>query len=157
MKKRILIALVVVLALATTGSLVWAATPPVGVVFEVPTTIPGGGLPTFGPFTATGPAVDDLIVCASGDTRDVFGKTSGFQSQTGGVNIQVVKRFTCGDGSGEFFVKLQVRIDKKGDNFNWNILGGTEDYEKLHGTGKGIGLPLPEDVLDLYSGKVHVD
>lgn len=157
MRKRVLAALVVVLALAATGSLVWAASPPVDVHFEVLTTIPPGGGPTPGPFTATGPAVDEGIVCPDGVTTDVFGKASGFQSQTGGVNIQVVKLFMCDDGSGEFLVKLQVRIDKKGDNFNWNILGGTGDYEKLHGTGKGIGLPIPDGVLDVYEGAAHID
>jgi len=155
-RKRVLAALVVVLVLAATGSLVWAATPPLDVEFEVPTTIPDGGGPSFGPFTATGPAVDAGIVCASGDTIDVFGKASGFQSQTG-VNVQVVKLFTCDDGSGDFLVKLQARIDNKGDNFNWNILGGTGSYDKLHGTGKGIGLPIAEGVLDLYTGAAHVD
>jgi len=107
-------------------------------------------------FTATGPAVDAGIVCPSGDTVEVFVKASGFQSQKE-VNFQVVKLFTSADGSGEFLVKLQVRNDRKGDNFNWNILGGTDAYEKLHGTGSGIGLPLEGGVLNLYEGKVHID
>jgi hypothetical protein len=133
-----------------------ASSPPLAVQFEVVTTIPDGGGPSFGPFTATGPAADAGLICESGETIDVFGKASGFQSQTG-VNFQAVKLFTCDDGSGEFLVKLQVRIDKKGDNFNWNILGGSGPYEKLHGTGKGIGLPILEGVLDTYSGSAHVD
>lgn len=57
-----------------------------------------------------------------------------------GFNILIVKRFTCDDGSGAFDVKLQVRIDQKGDNFNWVILGGTGAYERLHGTGQGVGV-----------------
>lgn len=155
-KRSMLITLTVILLLVLSVAPGAASSRPLDVHFEVPTTIPGEGGPSFGPFTATGPAVDARIVCASGDTIDVFGKASGFQSPTG-VNFQVVKLFTCDDGSGEFFVKLQVRIDKKGDNFNWNILGGTGSYEKLHGVGKGSGLPNPEGVLDLYSGAVHVD
>lgn len=129
------------------------ATPPLDVTFEVPTDIPSGT----GPFAASGPAVDEGLVCPSGDSIEVFGKASGFQSQTG-VNFQIVKQFTCDDGSGEFLVKLQVRLDfARGDNFNWDIVGGTGDYEDLHGTGSGIGLPFDDSVLDLYSGQVHVD
>jgi hypothetical protein len=133
------------------------ATPPLEVAFEVPTSIPPEGGPSSGPFVATGPAVSDGIMCETGQTIDVFGKASGFQSNRG-VNFQVVKLFTCDDGSGEFFVKLQVRIDQKGDNFNWTVVGGTGAYADLHGTGGGIGIPLPDNaVLDLYDGQVHVD
>ena len=133
------------------------ATPPTDVAFEVPTSIPPEGGPSGGPFVATGPAVDTGIMCPTGDTIDVFGKASGFQSNRG-VNFQVVKLFTCDDGSGDFLVKLQVRFDQKGDNFNWTVLGGTGAYADLHGSGDGIGLPLPDDdVLDLYDGKVHID
>jgi hypothetical protein len=133
------------------------ATPPLDVVFEVPTFVPPGGGPTGGPFVATGPAVDDGIMCATGDTIDVFAKVSGLPSNRG-ANIQVVKLFTCDDGSGEFYVKLQVRIDRNGDNFSWTVMDGTGAYAELHGTGDGIGIPLPDDaVFDVYEGKVHVD
>jgi len=136
----------------------FASSPPAAVQFEVETTFGPDGAPSFGPFTATGPAVDQGLVCPNGDTIDVFGKVSGFQSPKGGLNFQVVKQFTCGDGSGEFFVKLQVRVDWMGDNFNWAITGGTGKYEDLHGTGQGIGLNvIPDGVLDVYTGKVHTD
>ena len=136
----------------------FASSPPAAVQFEVETTFGSDGAPSFGPFTATGPAVDQGLVCPNGDTIDVFGKVSGFQSAKGGLNFQVVKQFTCGDGSGEFFVKLQVRVDWRGDNFNWTITGGTGQYEDLHGTGQGIGLNVvPDGVLDVYTGKVHTD
>lgn len=133
-----------------------ASSPPLEVNFDVPTEIPDEGFPSFGPFSATGPAVDAGLICPTGDTIDVFVKASGFQSEFG-VNLQVVKLFICDDGSGEFYIKLQVRIDQKGDNFNWTIIEGTGDYEKLHGTGSGVGFPIPEGVLDIYEGKVHID
>lgn len=158
-KHKIVISSTVILFLVLSVAPGAASSPPQGVEFEVPTTLPPDGGPSFGPFTATGPAVDAGIVCPSGDTIDVFGKRSGDQSQRG-FNIQIVKLFTCDDGSGEFFVKLQVRIDQKGDNFNWTIMKGTGDYVKLHGTGKGVGLYLsaePEVVLDLYTGTAHID
>ena len=73
------------------------------------------------------------------------------------MNFQVVKEFTCDDGSGSFFVKLQVRSDRKGVNFNWTILGGTGPYAKLHGSGNGTGEGIDglNGILDSYSGAVH--
>ena len=135
-----------------------ASSPPLAVSFEVPSTIPPEGPPSYGPFTATGPAVEAGLVCASGDTVDLYFRTTPFQSPVG-RSFQVVKLFTCSDGSGEFQVKLQVRIDQRGDNFQWMILGGTGAYEHLRGTGKGIGVyDDPEvTVTDLYWGIVHMD
>lgn len=145
--------LLVMLPVAPVG-----ATPPSGVQIEVTTTLPAEG-PSFGPFTATGPAVDAGLMCSSGDTVDVFGKAAGFQSERG-FNLQVLKLFTCDDEPfGEFLVKLQVRIDAKGVSFSWNAFGGTGAYENLHGAGTGVGLPTcGEDcVFDVYDGKVHID
>ena len=133
-----------------------ASSPPAEVMFEVQTTIPPEGGPNFGPFVATGPAVDEGVVCATGDTIDVYIRASGFQSGRG-VNYQVVKLFICDDGSGEFFVKLQVRVDQKGNNYNWNVVGGTGSYDELHGTGTGFGLPISEGVFDIFDGKLHID
>ena len=134
-----------------------AASPPEDVTFEVDTDFINGA--TGGPFVASGPAVDDGLVCATGDTIDVFAKASGFQSERG-FNIQVIKLFTCDDGSGDFEIKLQVRIDQQGINFNWAIVGGTGAYERLHGSGDGVGLPPPAGTdgdFDVYPGKVHID
>jgi hypothetical protein len=128
-----------------------AAGPPADVSIEVLAHhIPTGT----GHFTASGPAVDAGIVCDEGNVLDIAGKASGFSNA--GVNFQALKEFTCEDGSGSFFMKLQVRIDHKGDNFNWVIMGGTGDYAELHGAGSGIGInPTPETIDDLYSGKLH--
>ena len=159
MRKPIMfVATIAILLLALSVVPGAAASPPVGVEFEVTTTFPAPPdlFPSFGPFVATGPAVDDGIMCPTGETIDVFGKTSGSQSGRG-TNWQVVKRFTCDDGSGDFLVKLQVRDDWKGTNFNWVIVGGSGDYERLRGTGKGIGLPFTGGILDLYSGGLHID
>ena len=124
---------------------------PLEVNFVVPTTfLPGGG--SGGPFTATGLAVAVGLVCPSGDTIDTASKASGFQSGQG-LNFQVTKQFTCADGSGTFDVLLSVRIDRKGDNFNWRIVGGTNAYADLHGSGQGYGISTsPEGVTDYYFG-----
>jgi len=129
-----------------------AATPPSGVLIESLVSFDSGG----GRFTATGPAVDSGLICASGVTTQPYWKQTGFHAPTG-VNFQVVKEFACDDGSGSFFVKLQVRSDRKGVNFSWTILGGTDTYANLHGSGKGTGEGIDgfDGILDLYSGAVH--
>lgn len=155
MRKLIFVASTTILLLALSVGPGAASTPPSAVEFQVETTTPPEG-PSFGPFAAFGPAVDAGLICNSGDTIDVFGKGSGFQSGIG-WNAQVVKLFTCDDSSGEFFVKLQVRFDWRGLSFLWTIVGGSGDYEKLHGTGEGIGIPEVYGVLDLYDGAVHIN
>jgi hypothetical protein len=130
------------------------ATPSSGVHIEVESSLLGAP----GPFTASGPAVDDGTICGSGIVVDDSGKVTGFSGN--GFNYHGIKHFICDDGSGEFFVNLQARIDfRKGTTFNWNILSGTGDYEDLHGAGSGVGLPLcgPDCVLDIYDGGLHID
>jgi hypothetical protein len=145
------LALALALPLATAQ-----AAPALGVHIAVETSFIDGGPESGGPFTATGPAVDAGLICPGGDTHDVFGKTAGYQSEKG-LNILLVKEFTCADGSGAFFVKLQVRLDARGDRFAWAILEGTEDHDTLHGAGTGYG-DYPSDgeydVLDVYDGMV---
>ncbi len=92
----------------------------------------------YGTFEASGSAVDSGVVCDSGlvdDTRLIF---AGFQSGRG-IQIPVRKTFTCDDGSGTFFVKIQVHLDlaTSTESFSWVVLGGTGDYVNLHGSGDG--------------------
>lgn len=142
------------------------ATPPLDLAIENPMTIsdtPSGDVPFTGtgPFTATGAAVDAGLVCGAGTSLTIAWSQSAYQPASEWVNFHVVHEFTCDDGSGSFYVQLQARFDQKGDNFNWVIKGGTGDYERLHGSGSGVGLPPgPQDtfnVLDLYSGQAHSD
>ncbi len=152
---RRLVVLAVALAVAMAMALPAGATPPSAVTIEVDTLFAGTGT-----FTATGPAVDDGVVCATGETFDVFGKVSGMGKK--GVNIQVVKEFTCDDDSGSFFVKLQVKVFFAGpvlSSFNWVVTEGDGAYEDLHGSGSGDGLPPNTgfDILDVYEGKMHID
>ncbi len=152
--------LVLLFAMATMMALALpaGATAPTDVGFEVESSLLGAP----GPFTASGPAVADGVVCAEGLVFDAAGKVTGFSPT--GFNFQGVKHFVCEDGSGEFFVNLQARIDfRKGVKFNWNVLRGTGDYATLHGAGSGVGIPgVPcgnpnECVLDIYFGGLHID
>ena len=156
MKKAVMLlscALVVVLFLPAVPA--GASPAPLTVHFEVDTTIPEDVTQaTYGPFTATGPAVDGGIICPSGDTMDVVFWASGFHTIQG-INFHIVKRFTCADGSGEFLVKLEVRADKHDGKFNWVIVEGTGQYEDLHGAGHGFGVDgTPSYVHDIYDGFV---
>lgn len=144
-----------VLALAVVPA---GATPPADVEIAVESSLLGDP----GPFMASGPAVDDGVVCAEGIVVDASGQVNGFSPN--GFNFQGVKHFICDDGSGEFFVNLQARIDfRKGTTFNWNVLSGTGGYESLHGAGGGLGIPgVPCGdpnvcILDLYDGGLHID
>ena len=97
--------------------------------------------PNTGTFTTTGPATDSGLICAHGttvDTRIVF---VGFQSNFG-FQVLVLKSLVCDDGSGTMFFKMQVHGNFDGtETFNWVVQGGTGDYAKLRGSGKGVSVP----------------
>ncbi len=131
-----------------------SATPPSGVDIAVETDLLGGP----SPFEATGPAVVVGVVCDAGTVVNASAKVTGLSPT--GFNFHGVKHFTCDDGSGEFFVNLQARIDfRKGTTFQWNVLSGIGAYENLHGAGSGVGLDIcgPDCVFDLYAGGLHID
>ena len=131
-----------------------SATTPTDVDIEVETSLLGAP----SPFVASGPAVDDGLVCDSGTVVDASGKVTG--GSPAGFNFQGVKHFTCDDASGEFFVNVRARIDfRKGTTFNWNVLSGTGAYANLHGAGSGVGLDIcgPDCVFDIYAGGLHID
>lgn len=157
MRKLALFVAVITLLLITTAGPA-AATQPTGVFIGVETSLVGDP----SPFVASGPAVDQGLICDSGIVVDAAGKVTG--GSPAGFNFLGVKHFICEDGSGGFFLNLEARIDfRRGVTFNWNVLRGTGDYEKLHGTGSGVGIggvPCGDPnlcVLDLYDGGVHVD
>jgi hypothetical protein len=138
-----------------------AATPPSDVEIVVETDCVPLGL-CEGPFVATGPAVDAGLVCSSGWEQDLMERGYGTGSRSGRlVNLHIIKQFTCDDGSGQFTLDLQVHIDFDPfvDVGNWTILRGDQAYSKLHGRGTLVGLPPQGEytILDIFSGKVHVD
>ena len=149
----LMVAITVMFALAVPAG----ATPPSEVDYiEVENDLVIFGGPN--PFVASGPAVTDGLICDAGVVFDVSAKATGISPT--GFNFQGVKLFRCDDGSGEFFVNLQARIDfRKGTTFNWNVLSGIGAYQDLHGVGNGVGLPLCGDdcVLDVYEGGFHID
>jgi hypothetical protein len=137
-------AFIAMLALAPAA----AATPPTPVSITVQTTFEPGAVD---PFTATGG-----VVCAAGSVSTPFAKLVGFQSNTHG-QILVLKRFECADGT--FDVLLRVTLDfATGDTAGtWSVLSGTGAYAKLHGAGKLTGDAGDGAILDVYTGRMHVD
>ena len=132
-----------------------AASHPLDVQLDVQTIL-DGTQPGHGPFTASGSAVDAGMICATGQTMDDSVKEAGLQSGRL-ANYQVYKRFICDDGSGEFLLKLQVLVDGRGNNYNWVVIDGTGNYEKLHGVGQGSGPQTEYGVLDLFEGVAHIN
>lgn len=167
MRKLILIAAVAALFLVALPIGSAGATPPEQVTFEGPAYFAGPDIGT-GSFTATGPAVDSGTMCQTGTVADMYTKAAPKSGQSpNGVNLQIVKELTCDDGTGTFMIKLQVHIADY-PTFNWVVVDGTGDYEKLKGNGSGFGAfplfgtdpdpdpdPGPIGVWDVYEGKLH--
>ncbi|NIM95394.1 MAG: hypothetical protein GTO18_16990 [Anaerolineales bacterium] len=112
--------------------------------------------PTSGPFIASGPAVDAGIICGSGNTNDVFIKESGNPDKPL-RRLVAYKQFTCGDGSGEFILKMNMKFDRQTGlpSGNWRVVDGYGEYEDLRGSGKFEGFPLGEGLLEIINGKVR--
>jgi hypothetical protein len=130
-------------ALVTAIAPVAAAAPQQVTIVSHVTFVDGG--PNYGDFVASGPAVDGGLICASGTFVDTGIRLAGLPSPRGGVQLQVVKQFTCEDGFDTFVVKLQIQADFNTgiESFNWVVLDGTGDYAALRGRGGGSTVPEP--------------
>jgi TPP-dependent trihydroxycyclohexane-1,2-dione (THcHDO) dehydratase len=105
------------------------------------------------PFTASGGAVDDGVLCDAGTVTTVANLATGWQSgQT--MNFHVDKEFSCPDGA--FVVRLSAHLGRDGVEFRWVVIDGDGAYSGLAGSGSGVGLPLPDGstdgVFDVYDG-----
>jgi len=105
-------------------------------------------------FTATGPAVDVGVLCASGTVFDVSGSRSGAGPIT---TIRALKRFSCPGGT--FDVQLNVRLDNATHytTARWHVVSGTGDFADLSGRGSLTGTPIDPGVsiTDVYNGTFH--
>ena len=141
-------------AIVAAAAPVGAATPQDVTIVSHVTFDPDGN---YGDFIASGPAVTSGLICGSGTFIDTRLQFAGFQGRHGIVQLLVVKEFTCDDGTGTFEVKLQIRanFDTGIETFTWTVLGGTDQYESLHGGGHGstVGNP-PTGNINTYVGKL---
>jgi len=141
MRKPIFLAtLTALLLLLVLAAPVFARVPPQDVSIVIDTTIIPEQ-PTFGSFVASGPAVEAGLFCEDGSASDLFVYGRGWQSG-GDFNLFLHKVYLCGDGSGTITMQMEVRLVTDGTTTaNWVVIGGTGDYEGLHGTGKLAGVP----------------
>jgi len=128
------------MALVVVAGPVAAASPQSATIVSHVTFNPDG--PNFGGFSISGKAADSHLVCASGSFVDTGIQFAGYQSDRAGrtvVQLQVAKTFTCGDGTGSFFVKMQIQADFNTglETFTWVVQGGTDAYTNLRGSGSG--------------------
>lgn len=155
MRRSLIVAAIA--ALLVVGTLAPAgATPPLDVEFVVEEDLLGAPAP----FVASGPAVDVGLICDTGIVVEDSGRVT--RPSPAGFNWLGIKNFTCDDGSGEFFVHMQARIKPgEGTTFHWVVVGGTGEYERLHGAGNGLGIygiPCSDPdlcILDIYDGRLH--
>ena len=141
------------LALAATSAPVAAASPQTVTIVSNVTFNPDG--PNYGDFVTSGTATDGGLICPSGTFVDVGIRFAGYQSDRGMVQLQVLKEFTCDDGSGTFVAKLQIQanFDTGIESFTWVVLNGTGDYASLRGAGTGSTVPnAPVGNVNTYEG-----
>ncbi len=145
--------LLVFVFLAVTASGVLAA-PPRDIHIEVDEILGTSGEA----FLASGTAVNDGILCASGTVDDLSIVTYGPQNGTFSI-LHVLKRFTCDDLSGTFDVRLVVKLNltTRYTTARWNVVSGTGNYTHIHGNGSLEGTPIVPGVSihDVYDGKMH--
>jgi hypothetical protein len=152
MVKRRLAALFVVLAAIVVSANVAVAGngPPTQVKIVSNVLFNPNGFNT-GDFVTSGAASGGLI-CAKGTLVDTSLIFVGFQGGQG-FQVQVRKTFTCDDGSGTFFVKLQVHGQFDGtETFSWVVQGGTGKYQSLRGSGNGSTVPTNTGNINTYDG-----
>ena len=146
----VLIALVLLLVSVSTAF----AAPPLDVYIQVDELVPGLGLDE--PFTASGSAVDDGLICAAGLVQDVSVSTSGASSAPFRI-IQVLKRFTCDDGTIDVSMIVHLDLATNYTTARWRVVSGTGDYAGLRGNGSLVGTPIVvgESIHDDYYGSLH--
>lgn len=139
--------------LAITVSTVFAA-PPLDVHIQVDELISGIGVDE--PFTASGSAVNAGLICAVGLVQDVSVSTSGAPSAPYRI-IQVLKRFTCADGTIDVSMVVQLDLTTNYTTASWRVVSGTGNYAGLRGSGSLVGTPIVagESIRDDYYGSLH--
>jgi hypothetical protein len=106
--------------------------------------------PNFGTFVATGDAVDQGLICATGTFVDTFLAFAGYENDKS-VQITVGKTYTC--PAGTFFVKMQIHANFDGTEvFTWIVRGGTGPYVDLRGSGQGTTVPNEDGNVNTFVG-----
>jgi hypothetical protein len=119
----------------------------------------------YGTFTASGPAVEDGLLCSSGTSRSLVWEQGGPGREMG------INEYTCDDGSGTFEMEFQWqfhRVPLEDGSLTlectWIIWegSGSGSFETLSGKGVGEGKVsfreadkfYPTDASETYTGHV---
>jgi len=110
----------------------------------------------YGPFEAEGPAVDAGLICASGETLDIYSRDHT-RNEEGLSRFTVIKRFTCSDGT--FDVRSNI-INNQIRGFElvfWRVVDGTGAYEDLRGNGTAFGMGTidPNVSIETFNGRLR--
>ena len=136
-KRAVVAVLAAALIVMAIGSPAAAASPQALTLVSTTTFSQNG--PNYGTFEASGPAVGNGVVCASGTFVGTGVHFAGFQSNRA-VQITVFKTYSCRDG--DFYVKMQIHANFDGtESFSWIVTGGTGAYSGLLGSGRGTTVP----------------
>ena len=104
------------------------------------------------PFAATGG-----VVCDEGKVANLGGRFVGAQSGTH-AQIQLVKRFTCDDGTFDLLLRVTLDFETRDTVGTWSVLDGTGAYDSLRGAGTLTGDNTGgETILDVYTGGMHLN
>jgi len=107
-----------------------------------------------GSFTIWGNPVSRNVVCGRGEVYDLEYTDLNPDSELL-TDLEVSKQFVCEDGSGSFYLTVDVQITDNRTTGTWQITGGEGDYGTLSGAGTLKGTYLTDDlVVDSYSGTV---
>jgi hypothetical protein len=148
------ISLILVLTLSILSATVAFAAPPLAIHIEVDEFINQNGEV----FNASGPAVKAGVVCPTGTVDDIY--SNPFGPPVGNYTyLSIKKKFTCNDGSGDFFyIKMKVKLNNTTNvtTAKWHFTNGEGDYLPLHGHGTLVGTPVTPGISinDVYDGKV---
>ena len=150
-KARIISVLVGIFLLAINVTVVIAAAP-APVHIEVDEQF---GIGSSDPFIASGVAVDNGLICASGTVTDIDNRANDPKGPF--RIIWALKRFDCGDGIFDLEMVVRLDLSTRNTTARWRIIEGTGAYASLKGQGSLIGIShYPEDgILDIYDGKLH--
>lgn len=66
------------------------------------------------------------------------------------------RTFTCDSGIGSVTVNLSARFGEGGSVGTWAVVSGTGAFSGVRGAGRLVGTPLPDGILDTYTGTVTV-
>lgn len=149
MRRVALISVVLLLAIAVVPA---AAAPALDVEIEVPATFDPG----VDPFTASGPAVAEGLMCPSGFSSNLSVDVKNPESTTIQF-LRVLKLFDCAAAGDSLMILLDVRLDVQSGNTtgNWRVDGGTGNYANIRGKGTLVGTPGDGFILDVYSGQLR--